>query len=247
MGNKRPPISDPIKRELRQESKFGCVICGSPIIEYHHINPYHIVKKHEKSNLVVLCPECHHRANCGEIHEEIVREAKLNPKNNNTEYVKKNFFLRNYNNLKLSTGTHVFENVGTIIEIDKFPLIYFNKDENNKPLLNVKLFDENNILQAEIKDNEWIAYKDSNFWDVIYTPGKLKIIKKSRQVFLEFNVLDEIIELKSILYYNGKMINLNNKPMKIGSLTIGQYLVKNSNIGISIDENGICFGVNRNY
>lgn len=37
---KRPAIPESIKRQVRQEAKFGCIFCGSPIIEYHHIEEY---------------------------------------------------------------------------------------------------------------------------------------------------------------------------------------------------------------
>lgn len=230
----RPAIKSEVKRELRQESKFGCVMCGSPIIEYHHINPYHKVKQHEKDNLVVLCPECHHRANCGEIPIEVIKSLKENPKNNNSEYVKKNFFLRKYETLKFSTGNHLFENVPIILMVDKVPLVYFNIDDNGFPLLNAKFYDQNNNLKAEIKNNEWIAYNSSEFWDIKYSPGNLKILTEKRKIFIEMNVLGEEVELKSTLFYNGKKVNLDNKPMVAGGATIGKIVIKNSQVGIAV-------------
>ena len=68
----RPPIPEGIKRMLRQEAYFGCVKCGCPIIEYHHIEPWSVVKKHEVDNLVVLCPNCHREANVGAYYKEQV-------------------------------------------------------------------------------------------------------------------------------------------------------------------------------
>lgn len=64
-----------------------------PLIEYHHIEPYAKVKCHKKENLVVLCPEHHHRANCGEIYKEKVIDFKNNPINKQLQYVRKDFYL----------------------------------------------------------------------------------------------------------------------------------------------------------
>ena len=47
----RPPIPEGVKRKLRQEAYFGCVKCGCPIIEYHHIEPWSVVKKHSGRRL----------------------------------------------------------------------------------------------------------------------------------------------------------------------------------------------------
>ena len=88
---KRPSIPESIKRQIRQEAKFGCIFCGSPIVEYHHIEPYCKVKCHEKENLALLCPEHHHRANCGELLKEKVIEAKNNPFNVRVNFVRKEF------------------------------------------------------------------------------------------------------------------------------------------------------------
>lgn len=59
-GNSRT-IPVRIKRQLRQESAFGCRICGNPIIEYHHIVPYSECLEHDPSNMLVLCPTCHRK------------------------------------------------------------------------------------------------------------------------------------------------------------------------------------------
>jgi hypothetical protein len=41
MAEDRPPIPLPVKRLVRQQCAFGCVLCGLPLYEYDHIVPYH--------------------------------------------------------------------------------------------------------------------------------------------------------------------------------------------------------------
>jgi len=51
-ANRTIPVD--IKRQLRQEANFGCCKCGVPILEYHHIKPYHDVKTHDANDMMVL-------------------------------------------------------------------------------------------------------------------------------------------------------------------------------------------------
>jgi len=49
----RPPILEPMKRSVRQRCSFGCVICGLPLYEYHHMIPYADTEKHEEDNITL--------------------------------------------------------------------------------------------------------------------------------------------------------------------------------------------------
>jgi hypothetical protein len=67
--SERPPIPAEIKRAVLVESGHRCAIptCKNPDIDLHHIVPWEKCKKHEKENLIALCPNCHRRAHNGEI------------------------------------------------------------------------------------------------------------------------------------------------------------------------------------
>lgn len=40
-------IPEAVKRQVRQRDGFGCIICGSAIIEYEHFEPeFHAAKFH---------------------------------------------------------------------------------------------------------------------------------------------------------------------------------------------------------
>ncbi|MBU5337278.1 hypothetical protein [Intestinibacter bartlettii] len=60
-NKKRPPIPNPLKRELRQEAHFGCVNCGNPIIEYHHITPWSEVKEHTKGDTINIKADLYYK------------------------------------------------------------------------------------------------------------------------------------------------------------------------------------------
>ncbi|WNG79930.1 hypothetical protein C6A86_016810 [Mycobacterium sp. ITM-2016-00316] len=73
MSDDRPPIPDPMKREVRQRCGFGCVICGHPIYEYEHMDDYAVVKRHGVANITLLC-DGHHRLKTGVSYRSIELE-----------------------------------------------------------------------------------------------------------------------------------------------------------------------------
>ncbi|MCH5586025.1 HNH endonuclease [Shimazuella sp. AN120528] len=203
-------IPSDIKRSVRRESYYGCVVCGTPIIEYHHIEPYHIVKCHEVHNLVALCPNHHRKAGNGTYSKEYVYKMKQNPFNKNRDNIRDDFMLGDYDKFKFKIGSNYYENIETIIMVKGKPLLEFKKDEFGNVAMNALFYDSRNDLIAEIKNNEWITYLKPKLWDVTYSGGKLKINSDRKKVLLEFrpNPEEQSIDLKAKLYYQGNKIDI---------------------------------------
>ena len=234
---KRPSIAESIKRQIRQEAKFGCIFFGSPIVEYHHIEPYCKVKCHEKENLALLCPEHHHRANCGELLKEKVIEAKNNPFNVRVNFVRKEFCLNKYEDIKFELGGTVFRRCNTILQIDDEPIISVRPDENGYALFSAKFYDCNNILLAEIIDNEWIAYLGNEIWDIQYSPGKLKINNERNKIFLEIRIERDFFRLRTELYYKGHKVSFLPKETIVGNFHFKECLVEDCHGGFFLTTN----------
>src|SRR3954466_7859346 len=80
MNETRPPIPTEIKRRVLVEAGHRCAIptCRYIEIDVHHIVPWAQCKTHEYDNLIALCPNCHRRADSGEIDRKALRLYKLN-------------------------------------------------------------------------------------------------------------------------------------------------------------------------
>src|SRR5882762_534691 len=76
--NERPPIPADLRRRVLVESGHRCAIhtCQHPDVDVHHIIPWEQCKKHEYDNLIALCPNCHRRADAGEIDRSSLRLYK---------------------------------------------------------------------------------------------------------------------------------------------------------------------------
>lgn len=56
--NRRPPAA--VLRQLRQEVRFGCPHCRSPLLEWHHFDPpWHEGHTHNPDGMIALCRKCH--------------------------------------------------------------------------------------------------------------------------------------------------------------------------------------------
>ncbi len=76
----RPPIPAEIRRRVLVEAGHRCAIptCRYIEVDVHHIIPWTQCKTHEYDNLIALCPNCHRRADRGEIDRKSLRLYKFN-------------------------------------------------------------------------------------------------------------------------------------------------------------------------
>lgn len=76
----RPPIPTELRRRVLVEAGHRCAIptCRHIEVEVHHIVPWSSCQKHEYDNLIALCPNCHARADRGDIDKKSLHLYKLN-------------------------------------------------------------------------------------------------------------------------------------------------------------------------
>jgi len=78
-GN-RSPIPAELRRQILVEAGHRCAIptCRYVDVDVHHIIPWEECRKHDYDNLIALCPNCHRRAEKGEIDRKSLRMYKSN-------------------------------------------------------------------------------------------------------------------------------------------------------------------------
>ena len=76
----RPRIPTELKRRVLLEAGHRCAIhtCRHTETVIHHITPWAKSQEHEYENLIALCPNCHTRADRGEIDRKSLRIYKAN-------------------------------------------------------------------------------------------------------------------------------------------------------------------------
>ena len=74
----RPSIPAELKRQILVEAGHRCAIptCREPTIEIAHIKPWTESKEHKYEELIALCPNCHTRADRGDIDRKALKIYK---------------------------------------------------------------------------------------------------------------------------------------------------------------------------
>lgn len=80
MIDDRSPIPADLRRRVLVEAGHRCAIatCRHIEVDVHHIVPWAQCQAHEYENLICLCPNCHRRADRGEIDRKALRLYKAN-------------------------------------------------------------------------------------------------------------------------------------------------------------------------
>lgn len=82
-----------IEKELYQEANSRCMACGLDevcVLTVHHIIPYSENPRHDPSDMLVLCSNCHAKADRGEISQKTLYDYKRRLRTNIIKFPKSN-------------------------------------------------------------------------------------------------------------------------------------------------------------
>lgn len=184
----RPPIPDPIKREVRQRCGFGCVICGRPIYQYDHMVDYSIRPEHEAANLTLLCPDHHDEKTRGLLSLAKVQAANENPFNRQSGRSTPFRLRYEHENPVVLLGEELAIEVDRVefgvdaIMIDGVPIIGF-RFSDGQCLLQMNLFDENDNEVLTVVDNELTYSVEA--WDFEFEGTELTVRSESRKILVK--------------------------------------------------------------
>lgn len=201
-----------IKRNVRRNSKFGCVICRQLICEYEHIDPpFAEALAHEANNICLLCPTHHAEVTRGLLSKDQIKEAYSRTRTD--ERVKPPFYEMQLTgrNLVLAIGDSLFEYVpdqSAIISVDGEVLLHvaYQTDPMSGvvfPSISARLYDRDGDRLLEIDDNELQFSKTAHD---IETQGRvIRIYTAERKYGIELTIAPPSrIELQRLhMWVNG--------------------------------------------
>lgn len=223
-SEQRPKIPDPIKRKVRQNCGFGCVICGLPLYEYDHFKPYAQVMEHKVENLFLLCPKHHTEKTKGLLDIATYESYCVNPVNIINGLSAPYDLHFEGSNMKFIVGEcNLIINDLNPISDELTPLVINNERIigfrffEGILLLTIKLYDEKNNLILLIEDNEMIY--NTGTWDIIFEGRNMKLREAARNILLDIDFLPpETVRINEGRFYkdgyelivtDGKMISKN--------------------------------------
>jgi hypothetical protein len=220
-------IPSEVKRVVRQNSCFGCVLCRSAVYTYEHIEPSFVdAKFHDPSRIALLCPTCHALVTKGRIPKEHIssKYSSIQSSSSVQRPSDQEFFAHYGNSLTVRLGSSEFQEFRSIINIDGVDVLSYNKSSETGAYVVTGIFyDRLGKELFRIVENEWIGPIDA--WDVEQVGRRLTIRSSPKNVVFEAMKDNDKSEL------NITRLDMFFAPFHVaidsGSLLVGQY-----------DENG---------
>lgn len=203
-----------VRRKLRQEANYGCALCGSPLLEHHHIIPRRVWDHNDPDHMIALCPTHHRIADDGAISRGELYDLKDNPYNESKVDYPFHFDsdIPRFNVAELTCeiptqGTYTAVRIN---ERDLFKVRY----EDEILTFDLEIYDTNDQLIAEVTNNEWNAYTD-NVWDIVHKSKELKIWDPNQTPRLKLIYDSGLIHFEGKFYYDGERLDIY--PLKVTS------------------------------
>lgn len=181
-------IPESVKRRVRRECGFGCVLCGTAIYEYAHLDPpFADATEHRHEAIALLCHGCHGRHTRGFLPDSWVIEARQRP------YCSRegaSTFPLSWNAGELTVMIAGIELHGVehLIEIEGTEILGLRPpEEPDAPQrVSARFFDRNDVEVAQIVDNEWRGSTEA--WDIDARGRQWRIRSRFYKVDLVFRV-----------------------------------------------------------
>ncbi len=222
-----------VKREVRQRSRFGCVLCRAAVTQYEHIVPeWHEARVHDPGSICLLCPTHHQMVTSGRLPKsEVMRayaaiQTSLDPPPPRDD----EFFSLYRANARFVLGSCSFSYLSTLIEVDGSPVLRYQPVDGEPPfLIDARIRDASGAALFTIDHNEWIGPTDK--WDVEQTGARLVIREGPGQILLDAEkdaVANSLTIRKLNMWWPPFHVLLSPSGLEVGQystdLTRGVYL-----------------------
>ncbi len=219
MARDRPKIPEDLKRRVRQQCAFGCVLCGKPVFDYDHIIEYSKVECHEFENLVLLCKEHHGAKTQHSLNIDLLKAKRLNPYNRDRTVSSPYGFPAGNNPYMVIIGNNrypvMLPQEGsylrfpalTVGEKDVISISIFREGDVAYSLPSVHIEDENQKRLLLIEEGQDRTYENAmtvgiHNWDIECTNKKICIRKASRKIILDIEYQAMGIWLKRATFHD---------------------------------------------
>lgn len=231
-----------VKRKIRQNCGFGCVICGLNIYEYEHIDPpFSEAKEHNPEKIALLCPQCHSKVTRGFMSKDSVKKALLRPICKERGFSNE-FFDFGYNHPEIVFSGVTLKNCIIPVQVKGASLIEIKSPEQKSSpfLLSANFYNSRGEENLVIEDNEWKVAQWN--WDVESTGGAIIIKDRPKHTALRIkaNPPTGITIEKIDMYLKGYYFFGNDKEVTVtfpngGQINLCNCVIDSCNVGVSFD------------
>ncbi len=225
MGNRHGlsrHIPDAIKREIRQQAQFGCVVCGAIPFQYEHIDPeFADAREHDPANMTLLCAGHNEQKRKGLLSKADVLHYRNNPQAVVSRFA--NFrFVQPREKFSFELPGVAFDAVETLVLCGDEPMLRMSGGMSaSEPLVIDAIFkDEFGRVVCRIQQNE-IKFFGAHIDDVDQVGIGFKITYKTAiQSVLDFSfdAADKRILFRELLHFSkGCCVRAKNRECRLYS------------------------------
>ncbi|WP_199506814.1 MULTISPECIES: HNH endonuclease signature motif containing protein [unclassified Psychrobacter] len=203
-------IPTEVKRTVRRQDGYGCVICGKMLVDYEHIDPLFCdALEHHPDHIALLCSEHHDEVTRRILPKRIVKESKANPYCKKRGFANSSYF-PHPEDIKIKCGNSYFEDTKKIIEINGKPIIWIEEEEG-RVLFNAVFYDSEGNKIGYLNRNTFFALVGN--CDVYAVASRIEARLKQGTINLTLDIkADGIVELKRLSSnYGGTKVIIDNK------------------------------------
>jgi hypothetical protein len=170
-----------VKREIRQRSKFGCVICRAGVYDYEHIDPeYKDAVKHDADDMCCLCSACHVKVTRRHFSKDYVRKKYREIDGASIESVPPPFDFLDFHDGKaelLVGGISYDPGVTSVVRYHGQDIISVSPTVGSETAgINAVFRDDTGKRTLSIEDNQWQGAVEA--WDTEVVGQRIKVRKK---------------------------------------------------------------------
>ncbi|MBC7784724.1 MAG: HNH endonuclease [Burkholderiales bacterium] len=203
-------------KAIRKRCGYGCVICGKPIYEYHHINGYRKETGHIEMEITLLCDGCHRKERGGLISRDDVVRSDANPINrtNGRSAPDQVWYAQGPVRIHIGTNTihaNYFGDDGVtilLLVLDGRPVLRL-REEDGIWLLSARISDAWNRPLVQIHENELVYLVEET--DITFVGGVLTVGPGSHPMLrIKFRPPDLFIQ-EAVFVWNGILVMISEK------------------------------------
>jgi hypothetical protein len=243
-------IPSETSREVRQRSKFGCVVCRCAVYQYEHIDPeFKDAERHSADDICLLCGQCHDRVTRGRISKQTVRERYIHV--SGSADVKRPFEELDIRETGLTVriGSMTFFSPEVLFQINGTNVLAIlpSTDEPNLPALSGQFFDETGAEIARIDNNVWES--SVAVWDIETVGNAMTLRSSPDTTALRFEVHppNGIVITELNMFKDGCHLHCRDGLFQIGQLTADSgvyFALENTTahaarVAVSVDSRSI--------
>jgi hypothetical protein len=171
--NDREAIPDHVTEKLRTEVGYGCPICRSPFLTWHHFDPPYSTQPHnDPEGMIALCREHHDEADNDNWPPERLRALKKTPRSG--EDVKGSFPSWEHENILVRLGGCYTGGSEVLVALQGQPLVRLRRNAVGLLALSFNLWDVDGNPLLRVVDNTLELYPKS-VHDFVATTKKREV------------------------------------------------------------------------